>query len=240
MEIINQRSLSKQMPDALRADAAGNVECVQRYRGELSTPLRHEDFPMDSQELEILIGSLRYGPEEVELVVDEARTGRREWLSITGWEVGQGRAEITTEYVEVQDRRLARMDFRIPVQRHASFFFIKVIIPLCLIVLMAWLVLWIDPSAMGPQIGIPTSAVFALIIFLQRSAGLLPRIDYLTRLDRFILGVLVLVFVTLGEAVTVTMLGLKEKKELAQSIDRHARYLYFLVFLFIVLLAFVF
>jgi len=132
------------------------------------------------------------------------------------------------------------MDFTIPVTRHARFFFIKVIIPLCLIVLMAWLVLWIDPSAMGPQIGIPTSAVFALIVFIQRSATLLPRIDYLTRLDRFILGVLVLVFVTLGEAVTVTMLALKEKKELAGRIDRHARYVYFLVFLFIVLQAFVF
>ncbi|MGB2908720.1 MAG: hypothetical protein WBB73_16585 [Candidatus Aminicenantaceae bacterium] len=158
--------------------------------------------------------------------------------SPVGWWAGG--AEITTEYVEVQDRHLARMDITIPVKRHTNFFFIKVIIPLCLIVLMAWLVLWIDPSAMGPQIGIPTSAVFALIVFLQRSAALLPRIDYLTRLDRFILGVLILVFMTLGEAVTVTMLALKEKKELAGRIDFHARYVYFLVFLVILLQAFVF
>jgi hypothetical protein len=52
--------------------------------------------------------------------------------------------------------------------------------------------------------------------------------------------VLILVFMTLGEAVTVTMLALKEKKELAGRIDFHARYVYFLVFLVILLQAFVF
>lgn len=240
IQIFNQRDLSMRQAESFRVDAVGNVQYLQRFFGKLSTPLKHKDFPFDSQVLEILIGSLRYGPDEVELILDEQRAGRRDWLSITGWAVGQAEAVVTTEYVTVQDRLLARMDFRIPVKRHASFFFIKVIIPLSLIVLMAWLVLWIDPSAMGPQIGIPTSAVFALIVFLQRSSALLPRIAYLTRLDRFILGVLVLVFLTLGEAVTTTMLSLKEKKKLAQGIDRHARYVYFLVFLFILLQAFVF
>lgn len=240
IEIFNQRDLKARYDEMLRVDAAGNVQFIQRYTGELSTPLQHKDFPFDSQELEILIGSMRYGPDELSLVVDEQRTGRREWLSITGWSVGPGTAEITTEYLTVQDRHLARMDFRIPVKRHASFFYIKVIIPLCLIVLMAWFVLWIDPSALGPQIGIPTSAVFALILYIHRTATLLPRIDYLTRLDRFILGTLILVFVTLGEAVTTTMLTMKGKKELALSIDRHARYVYFLLFLLIVLQAFVF
>lgn len=153
IEIFNQRDLKKRYADILRVDAAGNVQYIQRFAGELATPLQHKDFPFDSQRLEVLIGSLRYGPEEVELAVDLQRTGRREWLSITGWSVGPGTAEITTEYVSVQDRNLARMDFRIPVKRLTSFFFIKVIIPLCLIVLMAWLVLWIDPSALGPQIG---------------------------------------------------------------------------------------
>jgi len=48
------------------------------------------------------------------------------------------------------------------------------------------------------------------------------------------------VFVTLGEAVTTTMLAMNEKKELALRIDYHARYVYFLLFLLIVLQAFVF
>jgi len=157
MEIFNQRDLKKRYDEMLRVDAEGNVQFLQRYTGEMSTPLQHRDFPFDSQELEILIGSMRYGPDELSLEVDEQRTGRREWLSITGWSAGPGTAEITTEYLTVQDRHLARMDFRIPVKRNASFFYIKVIIPLCLIVLMAWFVLWIDPSAMGPQIGIPTA-----------------------------------------------------------------------------------
>ncbi|MGB2905791.1 MAG: hypothetical protein WBB73_01745 [Candidatus Aminicenantaceae bacterium] len=71
LDIFNQRSLSRRYPEVLRVDAKGNIQYLQRYLGELSTPLLHKDFPLDSQRLHILIGSLRYGPQELELVVDQ-------------------------------------------------------------------------------------------------------------------------------------------------------------------------
>ena len=41
-----------------------------------------------------------------------------------------------------------------------------IIVPLILIVMMSWVVFWIDPRDFGPQMGMATASVFTLIAFL--------------------------------------------------------------------------
>jgi hypothetical protein len=237
--IINQRRISRQLDDIFRVDPAGNVQYIQRFLGDFSSPLDFKDFPFDKQRLALQVVSFRYGPEEVEFVLDQKRTGRRGQLSLVGWFIGQGQSEVTTEYLQVQDRHLARVDFVLDVKRQRPFYIIKALIPLILIIFMAWSVFFIDPSVIGPQIGIPTSSVFALILFNHRMSSLLPRVSYLTRIDRFILFSIILVFITLGESVITATLAQKEKKELALKIDRWARYLYLLLFAAVLIYSFI-
>jgi hypothetical protein len=237
--IINQRRISRQLDDIFRVDPAGNVQYIQRFLGDFSSPLDFKDFPFDKQRLALQVVSFRYGPEEVEFVLDQKRTGRRGQLSLVGWFIGQGQSEVTTEYLQVQDRHLARVDFVLDVKRQRPFYIIKALIPLILIIFMAWSVFFIDPSVIGPQIGIPTSSVFALILFNHRMSSLLPRVSYLTRIDRFILFSIILVFITLGESVITATLAQKEKKELALKIDHWARYLYLLLFAAVLVYSFI-
>jgi hypothetical protein len=228
--IINQRRLSRQLDNIFRVDPGGNVQYVQRFSGEFSSPLDLKNFPFDKQKLALQVVSFRYGPEEVEFVLDQQRTGQRDTLSLVGWSKGHIQPEVTTEYLRIQDRHLARIDFTLEVKREKPYYIIKALIPLFLIILMAWSVFFIDPSVIGPQIGIPTSSVFALILQNNRISQLLPRVSYLTRLDRFIMFSIILVFITLGESVLTATLAHKEKKELALKIDRQARYLYLILF----------
>ncbi|MGD9346480.1 MAG: hypothetical protein PVH84_11485 [Candidatus Aminicenantes bacterium] len=237
--IINQRRISRQLDNIFRVDPAGNVQYIQRFLGDFSCPLDFKDFPFDKQKLALQVVSFRYGPEEVEFVLDQKRTGRRGQLSLVGWFIGQGQSEVTTEYLQVQDRHLARVDFMLDVKRQRPFYIIKALIPLILIIFMAWSVFFIDPSVIGPQIGIPTSSVFALILFNHRMSALLPRVSYLTRIDRFILFSIILVFITLGESVITATLAQKEKKELALKIDHWSRYLYLLLFVAVLVYSFV-
>lgn len=237
--IINQRKLSKLIDEYFRVDPGGNVLYVQRFIGELSAVLDLKNFPFDEQHLSIQMVSFGYSPEEIEFVLDEQRIGRREQFSLVGWSAGAGNAEVTTEYLRVQDRHLARMNFLIDVKRQEIFYIVKALIPLFLIIFMAWAVFFIDPSVIGPQIGIPTSSVFALILFNHRISALLPRVSYLTRLDRFILFSIILVFITLGEAVLTATLAHKEKKELALKIDRLARYVYLILLGCVIVYSFV-
>jgi len=237
--IINERNLDRHYNEILRVDNQGNVDYVQRLQGELTNPLSLQEFPLDSQTLGIKISSIRYSPEEIEFINDENRSGSRGTFSLPGWDVEQQAIDVTTEYVEVQDRHVARIDFSYMVQRHVGHYIIKVIIPLVLIILMAWAVFFIPPSSLGPQIGLPTSSIFALFILMDRISQMLPRISYLTRMDIFILGAIILVFITLGEAIVTAVLALKEKKQLARKIDRWARFVYLGLFFIVLYNAFI-
>jgi len=236
--ILNQRNLSTYYDPVFRVDDEGNVLFFQRYYGDLSVSLDLKDFPLDKQKLPIFAGSFRYGPEELELVVNKDITGQRDAFTIEGWEVGEGEVQISTERFEVQNRDLARFDFILPAKRDFSYYLIKALIPLLLILFMAWAVFFIDPSALGPQIGIPTSSIFALILFMHRISGILPNISYLTRIDKFILFAIILVFLALGEAIVTSMLAFREKKELALKMDRWARFIYLFCVVFVFVYSF--
>ena len=170
---------------------------------------------------------------------NEQLTGQRGVFSIAGWTVELETPQVTKEHLASQGRDLARLDFLLLGKRHGINFIFKLLVPLSLIVLMAWAVFWIDPSKAGPQIGLPTSAVFAFILYIFKIGAELPRISYLTRIDRFVLGATFLVFIALGEAVITTILSHKDKNSVARKVDFVFRYLYLVLFAFLIVIAFV-
>ena len=53
---------------------------------------------------------------------------------------------------------------------------------------MSWAVFWINPRYLPAQVGVSTSAVLTLIAFQFSLGYLLPKVSYLTRADRFVMG----------------------------------------------------
>jgi len=109
---------------------------------------------------------------------------------------------------------------------------------MCLIVLMAWAVFWIDPSQIGPQIGLSTATIFTLIAYRFAIALQLPRVSYLTKLDYFILLLTIMVFLALGEAVAASKISYDGNKELARNIDKYSRVIYIIALVIILLIMF--
>lgn len=239
LTILNKRDHKVYYDETFQVDSSGNVQYVQRFYGKLSSPLNLEDFCFDQQTLPVIMASVRYHPEEVMLMVDEQSIGMREQFSIAGWSLKLVEPRVTKEYVAIQNQDIARVDIMLTAQRHTGYYFLKLLIPLSLIIFMAWAVFWIDPSKAGPQIGLPTSAVFTFILFNFRIGQILPRISYLTRIDRFVIGATFLVFMALGEAIATTILAHKENESLANKIDHVARYLYILLFGILIVVAFI-
>ena len=95
---------------------------------------------------------------------------------------------------------------------------------------MAWTVFWVDPENVGPQLGISTASVLTLIAFQFSLVRMLPRVSYLTRIDLFLLGATVLVFLALGGSVLTSKFARAGELAKAQKIDRHARWAYTLLF----------
>jgi len=222
--ILNRRSIDALLPETVRVDAAGNVAYTQRLLGRFASPLDLRRFPADEQRLPVRVASYRYGTEEVEFVVDLPRTGRLEEMSVAGWKVGQPELEVLA--LEVPGNVRAGAVLNLSVTRETSYYMLTMVVPLVLIALMAWMVFWIDPTLLPPQIAVATASVFSLIAFRLSLSLQLPKVSYLTTADWFILSTTLLVFGALGETVVAGRLAKMDRVELARRIDAVGRWVY--------------
>ena len=233
---LNERRISRRLEDVAFIDAEGAVLYPQRFQGTFSSRLSLQEFPFDRQSLRISILSRANSPERIRFSVDPSITLVSDQVSETEWTVRSLEGMVSP--FEIQGTHgsftIARIEFVVEVARVTGFYLWKALAPLTLIIFMAWSVFWISPGKLPAQIGVATSAVFTLIAFQFSLGYLLPRLSYLTRADRFLLGSTVLVFTAFGEAILTGMLADSERLELAQRIDRHARWIYPLGFLIVV------
>jgi cadmium resistance protein CadD (predicted permease) len=118
-------------------------------------------------------------------------------------------------------------------------YILKVILPLILIVIMSWMVFWIDPSNAGPQISVAVTSMLTLIAYRFSVDSQLPRLPYMTRLDAFILYSSLLVFISLVQVVVTTNLASNQQATLARKIDRYCRVIFPLFFAVVSVVIFV-
>lgn len=227
--LVNRRSLQILFPHVFRVDRQGNVSYRQRVYGDFSATLHLRSFPFDTQKLPIEVASNTLGPEEIALSVNKDKTGRFDSLSLAGWSVlSEGLDELPHQG---KDQGLARLVFGLTASRQTAFYRWSILVPLGFIVLMAWAVFWIDPQFLPPQVGLSTAATFALIAFRFNLSTILPKVDYMTYLDEFVLACTVLVFLALGQAIATGRLAKRGQEALANRIDVWSRSFYLVAFI---------
>lgn len=230
MRFVNSGRMFPDRPKEVGIGPGGSVQYIQRYYGSLATYHDLRDFPFDEQVFRISLVAVEYGEDEVQLVVDEKITGRHERVNIRDWKINWVKGKIDRQYAEAIGKFYSRYDFEISAQRMTGYYVWKVILPLCLIVAMSWAVFWISPAKFGPQIGLSATSMLTLIAFLFATINMLPKLNYLTILDYFIIGSLILVFLALVQSLTTVCLFSMEKEEIGFRIVRVCRWAFPLLF----------
>lgn len=141
-------------------------------------------------------------------------------------------------YIGSLGRNISKIDFSIEAARNTGYYFWNIILPVSLIVLMAWCVFFIDPAQLAAQTALSTAAVFTLVAFRFTISGLLPKVSYLTRMDTFIILATVLVFLALGESILSGNLSRKGKETLALQTDKVSMVIYIALFAIIDIVSF--
>ena len=103
---------------------------------------------------------------------------------------------------------------------------------------MSWLPRWIKPEETGTNIGISTSAFLTLVAYLFAITVLLPRVSYVTRMDRFILLSTLMVFAGLIQSAWNTVMIGKQKNKTAEWIGRWSRVVYPLLLMLVLVYSF--
>jgi hypothetical protein len=238
LRFVNSGRLFKGQAEAVAVETGGGVVYVQRYYGSLATYHNLRQFPFDEQTFVLTLVSLRYGEEDVQLVVDEQVTGHRDVLNISAWTVTSVEGATRRQFIEATNAMASAYDFRISANRQRHFYVWKIIVPLCLIVFMSWTVFWVNPAQFGPQIGLSATSMLTLIAFQFATTSMVPALGYFTTLDEFTTGSTILVFLALVQSLTTSYLVSQEREALALRMDRVSRYVFPLAYVALILAVF--
>jgi hypothetical protein len=227
LQPINRQRTLNTLPEVVEVSPDGRVLYRQRLWGDFSQPLDLRDFPFDRQTFSIQLASSAYSSDEIVLVPNpDLASGIAVELSVPDFAVLDCKAEpkIYEPLIGIGSRAGFRLVFS--AERESAYHIIKILLPLILIVMMSWIVFWIDPKDGGTQIGVGATAMLTLIAFRFAMDASLPKIPYMTRMDYFILGSTILVFASLLEVVFTYHLARVERLTKARWVDRCMRLLF--------------
>ena len=230
IQILNQQKLVSPFPRLAEVLPDGEVIYRQRYWGNFSQPLKLRNFPFDSQRLQLTLVNVGFAAESVKLRPSR-NSGISDSFSIPDWDIAGWNFDVVDLPFDDGSYRIDGMEFTLDVERDTSFFNYKVILPLILIVVMSWLVFWIDPSLVASQISVSVTAMLTIIAYRFALAGLLPRLTFLTSLDYFVLVSTIAVFVSMIEVIYTAYLSTNGQLEQARALDRKARLIVPLIYI---------
>jgi hypothetical protein len=224
LQFRNMRDVRSDYRDITLIDAQGVIYLFSRKLITFYSPLDLRDFPFDRQVLTVTADSI-LTVNEIELeVLDDFSALQAQ--SVPSWTLGVPKASITEEFARVRGANFSSFTSQIEAERRPGYYRRKLIIPITLIVFMAWAIFWIKPSMTAPQMGVGTTAMLTLIAYQFALGGFLPEISYLTRADTFMLLCLVLVFTALMEAVASAALVNFGKEAYVLRMDKIFRVAY--------------
>lgn len=238
--ILNSGRLINSRPREVTILPDGKVSYLQRYYGSIASYHNLREFPFDDQKFAITLFPIDLLENQVQLVNDQSFTGKRDLLNISDWKIKAVNGRVGRQKSDTQDGFRSYYDFEIKARRFTGYYIWKVILPLCLIVSMSWCVFWISSEKIELQVGLSSTSFLTLIAFLFATTALLPKLGYLTRLDWFMLGSTVFVFIALLVSVATGYLVVRKREILSFQIDRVCRIVFPALFaLFLPLVFFV-
>jgi hypothetical protein len=146
----------------------------------------------------------------------------------------------------------SRMDFVVKLKRDPIGLTQKILLPLLVVLILAYLVFYIPDYEIGTASGLTVTALLAAIAFQWTLSDSLPKVSYLTVVDKIFYLVYIYIFYAMAQTVytfNLNQLGEKLAEEnpekskrllkLSESIEFHSRYLFpvtFILFLILIVI----
>ncbi len=238
--ISNRLNISKSFGDDVTLSNDSTATFFQRIFGDFTQKFEFKDFPFDTQTFDVKIIALGNTAKDIELVPDpETRSGISDDLSLPDWKILDWQFNKGTYSIMKDTPDVPAVTFSFRAKRESGFYILVFVIPLVLIIMMSWMAFWLDQKLSSSQISIATTSMLTLIAYRFVVSGSLPKISYMTRMDIFVLGSSVLIFLTLIQSVFTATLSSRGKEQLAKRIDINCRWIYPVLYIIVALTAFV-
>jgi hypothetical protein len=194
---------SDQQEDELTVFPDGRIILRRRAFGEVRTPFDFKNFPFDKQTLRLPIEPFTWTDDVVVLVADTSGIGLDEDLSLPEWDVTGIHAEVTTSHNPTGRMSFSRILFTVDIERRIGYYLWKILLPVFTLVVLSWIVFWMTSENLSRRVGVSSTTILTVIAYQFIISSSLPRLAYLTVLDRLVL----FSFLTIALTVPVNLIA---------------------------------
>ena len=170
---------------ALIVDDAGRITQRFRFTGKFSWPLDLRRFPFDKQVLTVVLEPFERESKDVVFNVKPELVGSLSSAFVTDWTIRGVKANATDSGGEAFGRKNSRLVAEIHIERQATFYLWRVLMPLTLLLCTSWVVYRFDPTNLQPLISTTIAILLNVILFNFSIDFALPKVPYLTFIDSY-------------------------------------------------------
>jgi hypothetical protein len=210
----------------------GRVEFERQMNVTLSAQLDLRRLPFDTQKLQIEIESFQHLADAMEYVLPKDNLRMTKRISLQQWEPLSLTAEVAPVFRDVYQETYSRATATITVKRHFHFYLWQMIVPLVIVLAMAFAVFFLPPEDLSDRMSVIIASLLTVVALSYSLHSGLPKIPYLTIIDW--LFVLAYVFLGLAMAGMVFISSLHQRDEAkAIRLDRWLRWAYPLAYVLV-------
>ena len=222
---VNQVDSFQITERVLRIHHNGQVTANINLTVRLSSPFDLRRFPFDTQLLRFHIESFTFNEEQVVFVADNSMTGFADDFQIPEWTITDVRAHVDSVDVSRSFKPHSRLVLTMEIDRQSGFYVWKVMLPLLIIVALSWSVFWMPEEKFGIRVRTTATGILTIVAYQFVAGQALPRLGYLTLMDKIMVGSFVLLGVTVLESYIVSRFD-EDQRDAALAVDRTARWLF--------------
>ncbi|XP_038076416.1 glycine receptor subunit alpha-3-like isoform X2 [Patiria miniata] len=182
----------------LRLYPNGTVLLSTRLSITLACNMELANFPMDTQECQMIMMSYAYNSNEMTLTINDASLEIDTDLRIPRFHLNEYKTAVTEfSYGPTGNYSAAKVTFSF--RRHLQSYILTVYIPSSLIVIIAWLSFWIDAKAAPARVSLGITTVLTITTMTAGMQETMPLVTYAKALDVWLALCLLFVFLSLME-----------------------------------------
>jgi hypothetical protein len=205
--------------------ADGRVRISGYFNSAVTVPFDLRHFPFDRQSFEIELESFSFNREEIELHWMENFGGYQEDIYLPEWRI-ESTEILIDQPVDIRDQvAFSRAVFVINVAREYGYYIFKLSIPLLLIVALSWTVFWMHDESLASRMRVSATAFLTIVAYQFAISNSLPKVAYLTTMDRLMIASFVLVALSALQNMIVRYV-FRDNRDVADTVDRLSRWLF--------------
>ena len=167
----------------IEVEPDGTVNYETILSGRFSAPLDLRAFPFDTQVLPVRV-SLFDDESQVKFRLDPEHSRMHDDAFVTDWLLGEPSIKVQTREYSHGGQYFSSLVHEVEIHRRSTFYIWRVLLPLILLPAVSFIIFWVDPPNIQPQISTCMATLVALVTFQFAVDFALPKVTYLTLVDR--------------------------------------------------------